>query len=271
MKGMDLQKYKIGFIGFGHLAEIIFNRLIQTKLIEKSQCSFVRKNKQKEHSTAKRLGILPTTLKKISEKSEILIFCVPPQKIQEVLDDLKPLDLSGKFLISVLASVTMQTFEKSLGKTIQLMRVLPNAPSMIGEGITTFCFNEQISTDYKLVGMHLFTSLGQILEVKENQMNVVCAIGASGPAYVLKLISAIVSLGCEKGLDEQTALKIVGQMFHGASKLALEKKTIDPLIQAIASPKGTTESGLNVYDAMDLSTQFQKVFKQAIQRAEELG
>ena len=68
-------------------------------------------------------------------KSQIVLLCVKPQAVEEVLrqivDDLTP----SHVLISVAASVSTRFMENILGKPVPVIRVMPNTPCLIREGM----------------------------------------------------------------------------------------------------------------------------------------
>ncbi|PIS01688.1 MAG: pyrroline-5-carboxylate reductase [Chlamydiae bacterium CG10_big_fil_rev_8_21_14_0_10_35_9] len=268
---MDLTQYEIGFVGFGHLGSTLFDRFIATQLIRKEQCRFVRQNIKKQHETSTKLSILPSTVHKIFQRSDIILLCVPPQNIADVMQDAHGCALENKLIISTLAGVKLQYFEKSLlGKT-QLMRVMPNVPSLIGEGITAVSYNDHITSDNKALGVLLMTALGIVIEIEEKYMDAACGICGSGPAFVFKLIQATIEKAQEEGMPQDIALKMASQMFAGAGKLALKEKSLDTLLSSIQSPKGTTQAGVKKFEALDVSTSFKKVLSASIDRSKEIS
>ena len=268
---MNLESYKIGFVGFGHMAQILFQRLVSSDLILESQVFFVEKDEVKTKKIAEKFNIEPISISKINEVCRLILFCVTPQNIQEVLNEIKANSNQQNLYISILAGTKIERLQNELGSDFMIMKALPNVASSIGEGIIPLCFNQACSVDMKTIGMLLFTSLGMVVEISEKLMDVVCGICGCLPAFVLKMVDEIAKLGMEEGLSYEMSLKLTAQAFAGSAKLIQKEKQLDPLIKTASSPNGATESGLGVLKTLGVLSGLKESVKASIKRSGELS
>ena len=263
-----VRKSRIGFIGFGHMAEVLLQAMFQSKMIQKSQVLFLRKDKKKQKETSHKWGITAASLKDVVEKSDFCFLCVKPDQVKNLLKEVKEVP-SHVLWISIVSGVPISYFEKLWGEKTQILRVMPNTPSEIGEGMNLFTFSKAVTSEGKSQAKLLFSSTGMVEEVPESAIDPLTAISGSGPAYVFKLIEAFKTKAKESGISSEQAEKIVAQTFKGASSLLLKKKNLEGLIQGIAIPGGTTEAGLKVFTGSSIQKDIHDVLEACSQKAKE--
>ncbi len=268
---MNLENYKIGFIGFGHMAQILFQRLVSSDLIRESQVFFAEKDEVKTKKIIEKFDIEPISLSKINQTCRLILICVTPQNIQEVLNEIKVNSNKQNLYISILAGTKIERLQKELGPENMIMKALPNVASSIGEGIIPLCFNSSCSVDMKTIGMLLFTSLGMVVEISEKLMDIVCGICGCLPAFVLKMVDEIAKMGMQEGLTYEMSLKLTAQAFAGSAKLIQKEKNIDQLIKTATSPNGATEAGLEVLKTLGVLSGLKESVKASINRSSELS
>lgn len=268
---MDIEKYHFGFIGFGHMAEIIYSFLVKARLISSSQTLFIRRDKDKQKEISHKYGITSSSLAHLVHQSDVLLFCVKPQNIAEVMATFPKIDLSHKFFISLLAGTRLSYFQKHLGEKTQLLRVMPNLPSAIGEGMSALCFAKGVEDRYIHLSRGLFSALGQIEEVSEEVMDTVTAISGSGPAFVASLIDATAKFGKKEGLSYEQALRLACQTFIGTAKVLQSGKKPNDLVKEIAVFGGTTQAGMKVLEERGLLAHLEHVLAATLKRAKELS
>ncbi len=268
---MEPNHFLYGFIGFGHMGSIIFEGITKAHLVSNSRLFFTRKDPKKKIETEMKYGITAMTLPTLVEKCDVIFFCIPPQKINEIFSSIpQKVDLSKKLLLSILAGTKISAYEKALGEKIQVARIMPNAPSSIGEGMNIVSWGKNIQDDYAHLTRMIFSCMGQIEELPESFMNAVTGICGSGPGFVYKLLQAFVQVGVEQGLSKEVAMKLASQTFIGASKMIFQGMKPQDLIDDISLPGGTTVAGFQVFDDLKIKEQMQKVLLRSIERAQEL-
>ncbi len=248
-----LSKNKLGFIGFGKMGQAIWRGLQKPDVLVY----------EKESS--------PNDLVTLVTNANIIFFCVKPQNIADIFDQFPKTDISQKCLISILAGTPISTFEKHLGKNIQMVRVMPNTPAILGAGMSVLSF-KNVSENFQRLAIEIFSSLGKTEILSEEMLDVVTGISGSGPAFMYRIADDIAKAGQSQGLNYSQALKLIAQTMVGAGKMLMEsKKTPQELIAEVSSPGGTTLAGLSFFDKSHIDHDIQQVVLAAITRARELG
>ena len=271
---MKISDYYIGFIGFGHMAQTIFKVIDESRLLPRSQITFLRRDTHKMRENEKKFGITATSLENLVHKSHLILLCTRPNQAEEILKNLQIIQEAGterKMVISILAGTTLTYFQRFLGPEMQVLRVMPNLASAVGEGMSIFSFAPNASVEFRSAANQLFASMGEVMEVPENFMDTCCAIAGSGPGFVFRLIESMARLGEKQGLSYEKALKMAAQTFLGASKLILKGALPKSLIDQIATPNGTTEAGLKVMTETDIDGHFQAVITASARRSKEIS
>ena len=255
---------KIGFVGFGKMAEAIVLSLVKNK-IQASQLFVSDKNSDRQ-ALAKELSLnVLETNKEVSDSCEITFLCVKPQDMKEVLEELSD---NGIFL-SIAAGIKLSSLQKKLEKAA---RIMPNAPLMVNEGMSAIVFSENFSQEEKDQVKGLLECSGKVIELDEKKFDAVTALSGSGPAFFALFISQLAKAAQEQGLSEKEALLLAEQTCLGTAKLLIEKNmTPEELISMVASKGGTTEAGLKVLDSPEFKEIVIETVKKAAQKSKELG
>lgn len=272
---MKVSDYHLGFIGFGHMAQVICKAIENAKLIPRSQIIFTRRDPAKMKKSEQEFGITSTSLENLVRQSNVLILCVRPNQADSIFKELAEMELDGKMIISVLAGVKLSFYQKYLQSPnqtqTQILRVMPNIASAVGEGMSVFSYGPHSSLEFRSLSNLLFSSMGQVIEVDEESMDICCGIAGSGPGFVFRLIEAMARTGEKHGLDYDKALKMAAQSFAGAARLILKGASPETLIRQIATPNGTTEAGFRVMTESQIDKHFQSVAEASAKRSKEIS
>ncbi len=268
---MSFENIKIGFIGFGHMARILCEAFLRTKQARPNQIFFSRRNREKAHSVAKEMEITPANSSKILDHCDVIIFCVRPQNITELLEKLKKNISEKKIVVSILAGTKIHFFEKYFGNNIQVARVMPNMGVKVAAGMSVVSFNQKINIENQILVNLFFSSFGSVVEIPEKMMDIACGISGSGIGFVYKLIEAFIHIGEKTGLSYEQALKMTTQTFLGAAKLIQKEKDIKKLVEEISTEGGTTEAGFIEFEYQEITKKIQKVILQSSKKSKELS
>ncbi|MFP8954121.1 pyrroline-5-carboxylate reductase [Natrialbaceae archaeon A-arb3/5] len=169
---------------------------------------------------------------------DTVIVAVKPDLVDAVVSDL---DLSAdQTLVSIAAGVSTEYLEARTDA--QVVRIMPNLAAETGD-MAAAVTGSEISEDVET----LLDDVGVFVEVEESQMDIATAVNGSGPAFVFYLIGAMKEAGEDAGLDPDDAEALAAQTFKGAAETVLRSdRSIDDLIDAVCSPKGTTIEGMEV-------------------------
>jgi len=260
----------IGFIGFGNMAKALYQGAVAKKTILPQSVYFTETNKQKAEDIAADLGLQHVDLTTLTNNCDVIVIAIKPQGLAALIETLPKLK-ETQCVVSILAGIKMAEFEQKLGN-IQMCRVMPNTPALLGYGMAALSFNNRVSKPLRQFISSFFKGTGKTIECNEASLDAVTGISGSGPAYFYKIADAIALIGKQEGLSYQDAITLTAQTMIGAGHMLLEtgKLPVD-LIKDVSSPNGTTEAGLNALDASALLPDIQSVVTATINRSKELG
>lgn len=206
---------------------------------------------------------------------DVIVFAIKPQIAEQVLKNFNKTKFTKKTVfVSIVAGKKINFYNKFLPINSQFIRVMPNMPVMINQGMSCLIANKNVSLINKNKVGSLFSKIGKILWLKnELEINKVTAISGSGPGYIFLFIDAFEKAAKQLGLGEKVTKQLVHQTLFGSIHLFFsEGKTAETLANNIAIKGGTTEAGINQFNKNRiLQRTFKKVVKAAYLRANQLG
>ena len=209
--------------------------------------------------------------KKGVNKADLVLLAVKPQIINNVLMEIRDV-MKEKVLISVAAGVTISQLKRNLPVSTRVVRVMPNTPSLIGEGVSALSWGDEIMDDDKKLVKDMLASTGEVIEVKENLMDAVTGLSGSGPAFVYIMIEALADAGVLNGLSRENSLKLAAQTVKGAAELVQSgEEHPGELKDMVTSPAGTTIQGVRELEKRGLRSALIEAVKAATDRSRELG
>ncbi|RAP38795.1 pyrroline-5-carboxylate reductase [Candidatus Marinamargulisbacteria bacterium SCGC AAA071-K20] len=258
---------KIGFIGFGKMAEAIASGFINSGRLDKSVISFTEKHSERAATISSTLGFKSMELKELVQENDLVFIAIKPQQLNDLLPQLK----EGPIYVSILAGAPISAFEKGLPNTA-IVRVMPNTPALVSKGMFAVSANKIVSKDDYDYLQNLLSSLGEVVVVDEEKMDAVTGISGSGPAFVYSLANAFIQKATQHGFDEKTARLLAAQTFAGASDMILKSsKPVTELISDVRSPNGTTDAGLKVLETSTIQAILNDAIEASISRSKELS
>ncbi|MDC0344968.1 pyrroline-5-carboxylate reductase [Alphaproteobacteria bacterium] len=205
---------------------------------------------------------------------DLVVFAVKPHRVKEILPVYEAFPrMPETIFLSVAAGILLNDLATSFPGN-PCVRVMPNTPSQVGEGMSVAMGNEFVRMAHKKKLTDLFARVGKILWTqKESDFHVVTALSGSGPAYVFLLGEALEKAAGELGLSREMARALTTQMLRGAGIYSsLSPETLEKLRHQVTSPGGTTEAGLKVLlEKGDFFRLIKETLLQAATRSKELS
>jgi pyrroline-5-carboxylate reductase len=267
-----LAKTRIAVIGAGKLGEALIGGMIDAGIVKKDQFIATAAHPERLAVLQKKLGV-KTTLSngEAVRTAQLVLLCVKPQVVEEVLRQVAD-DLTRQHvLISVAASVSTGFMENIIGKPVSVIRAMPNTPCLIRQGMTAVAPGKHATAAQVHAAKKMFDAIGRCLIVDEKHMDAVTALGASGPAFVYTIIESFIEGGVKVGLPRDVATLMAAQMVHGAANMVLETgEHPAKLKDAVTTPAGCTVDGLLELEEGGLRVTLIKAVDRATKRAREL-
>lgn len=202
--------------------------------------------------------------------ADLVILAVKPWMIADVARSIAPSLTPGTVVVSVAAGVGCDQIEAEL-PGMQVVRAMPNTPSHLGRGVTGVAGGDSASDAAVDTVRRLFETVGDVIVVREDQINAVAAVSGSGPAYLFLYVEEMTAAALRLGFTEEQARVLVNGTVSGAAELLVQSGT-DPaqLRRNVTSPKGTTEQAVFVLQDANWGELFDRALAANIRRSEEL-
>ena len=265
---------KIGFIGCGKMATAIIKGLISTKFVEAEKIIASQAEIEGIEEKSKSLGIkIVNDNRIIAEESDIIFIATKPNQVVDVLKEIGGQISSEKLVVSIAAGVVTKKLEANLPVSTRVVRVMPNTPALVGEGMSGICGGSFAREDDIKYISNLLSSIGKCIVVEdESQMDIVTAISGSGPAFFYKVMNDIARAGEKLGLSYEKALLLSIQTAIGSAKMALNREiSMEQLVANVATKGGCTRVGVDFMEEFDTEKIFYEVIKATTEKAHSLG
>jgi pyrroline-5-carboxylate reductase len=262
----------IGIIGVGNMGEAILKALLAAGF-KKEETFCLEAKSDRAGFIRETYGVeCVATVPDLTVRTDRIILAVKPQDSRNVLQGLAPYVSEATLLISIMAGITLSNILSVVGKPAKVIRVMPNVCVKVGEGAIGITTNDKVSRDELAEAERIFAPLGRMVEVGEDLMDAVTALGASGPAFLLHFIEAMIDSGVKMGIPRDKARTLSLQVVKGTVKM-LEDEGIHPTVmkEMITSPGGTTIAGLASLEEDGVKGSVIKAIEKAGKRAKELS
>ncbi len=264
-----MAKLKVGLIGAGNMGQAIIKGLIL------DNCYDIRvyeKDEKRANIISRKYKIKKNKLEQLINDSDIIIVCVKPQIIDQLLGLIKNQLKPNQLIVSIAAGIKTKHIEKILKNKIPVIRVMPNMPGAIGQGISGYCLGKYAKPLHAKQIVNIFSSIGTTISIKESQMDSFTAVAGSGPGFIAYIAAALINAAVKAGIEKKSARSLCLETLKGTINL-IDQTGIDPkdLAQRVASKGGTTEAGLKVLKAKHTALIIEQTIKAAAKRAKELS
>ena len=245
---------KFGFIGCGNMGSAMLRGICRSNLTAPENILVSDKNHNMLSALSEELGIGAAKDNiEAARFADYLFLAVKPNIIPDVIKEIKSSVKDSEVIVSIAAGVSISRIEELFSKTIRLVRVMPNTPALVGEGMSALSLNSEVSDEESEVLKSVFSSFGKCEIVPESLMDAVVGVSGSSPAYVYMFIEAMADAAVLDGMPRQAAYKFAAQSVLGAAKMVLESgKHPGELKDAVCSPGGTTIKAVSVLEEKGL-------------------
>jgi len=262
---------RISFIGGGNIAEAILKGLLKSgfpaKSLTVSEPTETRRTWLRDQFD---INLESDNVKAVTA-GDMVILAVKPGVIARICEEIAP-SISDRIVVSVAAGVRSPSILKTLGPDARLVRVMPNTPALVGEGMSALAkAGKAMDSDLQAV-KRIFDTVGRTVVVAEELMDAVTGLSGSGPAYVFMIIEALADGGVKAGLPRDEAQLLAAQTVLGAARMVLETG-IHPgkLKDMVTSPGGTTIEGLSALEDAGVRGAMIEAVWAAARKSESLG
>ena len=238
---------KLAVLGCGKLGTILLQAFLDRSLIGRDRVIATVQHEDKCEALSQALGgvAVSTDNRAAVGQADLVLICVKPQAMPQLLDEIAPAIQTGTLVISAVTAATLPFIQLQLGKEVAVIRAMPNTPAMVGAAMTALAAGTGVSADHLETAKRLFESVGRVAVVDEKHMDAITALSASGPAFVFVILESLAEAGVKTGLPRELATTLAAQTLFGAAQLALQTGHHPALLKdAVTTPAGCTIDGL---------------------------
>lgn len=264
---------KVGFIGCGKMASAIIKGVLDSKFLKPEQIIASEISEEFANQKKSELKIEVTTDNKIVAKnSDVIFLATKPHFIKEVLNEIKQELTQDKLIVSIAAGVSTKTIEEEIGKEIAVIRVMPNAPALIQEGMSGISKGAFAQKEHVEFVQEFLSNIGKCIVIEESQLDILTAISGSGPAFFYQIINEMALAGEKLGLSYEKSLILAAQTAIGSAKMVLNSDlTPADLIKSVATKGGCTQVGVDFMENQNTKELFYELIKKTSEKAQALG
>jgi pyrroline-5-carboxylate reductase len=284
---------RIAIIGGGSMGEALLSGLLRAGRQVKDLV-VAEKHPDRAKYLSETYSVLVTTVADAVDTATYVIVAVKPADVETVIGDIAEAaakaesDVAEQVFVTVAAGVTTAYYENKLPAGSPVIRVMPNAPVVVGGGVSALARGRFATPDHLKAVSAIFDAVGGVLSVPESQLDAVTAVSGSGPAYFFLMVEALVDAGVAAGLSRSVATDLVVQTMAGSAAMLLERldeaqpagdaamgtaldTTAAQLRATVTSPGGTTAAGLRELERGGLRAAVAEAVEAAKKRSEQLG
>lgn len=262
---------KIGFVGAGNMGQAILKGLLNSGFAQNDLVAITKTSDSSKKIAADFKIHASNNIEDIKD-CDVVFIGVKPQNINEVLPEIKKSLKDNALLISLAVGIKTENLEKIFDNKVKVIRAMPNTPALVGKGVTGLAKGKNATENDLAIAQKLFLSVGKVVVVDENLIDVVAAASGSGPAYYFYVTEAITQAAIELGLNRDVAEVLVNNTFIGSAQLfENSNETIVELKNKVTSPKGTTLAALENLEQNNFKEIWKQALQAAIKRANEIS
>lgn len=284
---------RIAIIGGGNIGEALLSGLLRAGRQSKDLV-VAEKDPARAKYLAEKYSIQVSGVGDAAENAAYVIVAVKPSDVEAVVVEVAQAvaradnESAEQVFVTVAAGVSTAYYESMLPAGAPVIRVMPNAPMVVGGGVSALSRGSFATADQLKDVVSIFDAVGGVLTVAESQLDAVTAVSGSGPAYFFLMVEALIDAAVAEGLPRDVATELVSQTMAGSAAMLLESldrqqpggaaamgagidTSAAALRATVTSPGGTTAAGLRELERGGLRAAVANAVSAAKTRSEQLG
>jgi pyrroline-5-carboxylate reductase len=265
---------RVGFVGAGRMATALARGFVHAGLLDPGSITAsdpvaaARATFEREVPGA----TVSAQNRPVVERADVVLLAVKPQKMAEVLADVREAVPAAALVVSIAAGISLPRLAAGLPPRQRTVRVMPNTPCLIGQGASAYSRGEFATADDCELVARLLSAVGVAFAVREDLLDAVTGLSGSGPAFVYSMIEALAAGGTAAGLPAELASELAARTAAGAAQMVLATgQSPAALREQVTSPGGTTLAGLAVLGERGFGDAVADAVLAAARRSAELG
>jgi pyrroline-5-carboxylate reductase len=262
---------RLAILGAGVMGETLLSGLLRSGW-SADQLVATDRRIERQLELVDRYGITMVENDQAVAEADTVILVVKPQDMADLLDEIRDSLKPDTLVISLAAGVDTASIEARLPDGIAVVRVMPNTPAQVDEGMAAISAGSHSDEQHLERVTEILSATGRVVTVPERYQDAVTAISGSGPAYLFFVVEAMIEAGVHLGLPRDIATQLVVQTMLGSAKLLRETGEHPTVLrERVTSPGGTTAAAVRQLEDHKVRAAFIGAMEAARDRSRELA
>jgi pyrroline-5-carboxylate reductase len=262
---------RLAILGAGVMGETLLSGLLRSGW-SADQIVATDRRIERQVELVDRYGITMLANDQAVAEADTVILVVKPQDMADLLDEIRDSLKPDTLVISLAAGVDTASIEARLPDGIAVVRVMPNTPAQVDEGMAAISAGSHSDEQHLERVTQILSATGRVVTVPERYQDAVTAISGSGPAYLFFVVEAMIEAGVHLGLPRDIATQLVVQTMLGSAKLLRETGEHPTVLrERVTSPGGTTAAAVRQLEDHKVRAAFIGAMEAARDRSRELA
>ena len=264
---------KYAFIGLGNMASAIIAGMAASGKFKNDNIYGYNRSVGKTNALRDRHGLIPcASAVEAAQKAEVIVLAVKPQVMPKLLEEIGAAITKDKLVITIAAGKSCDWYATRLAKGVPLVRVMPNINAKVKASVTAICGGKSANAEHIKIADGIFSTVGKVYHIEENQFPAFAALGGASGAFVLLYIDALAEAGVRAGFARPLAEEIATATVVGSGLLVMDSDEHPiSLMNKVCSPGGTTIEGVCKLKELGFETAVQQGLQAIIEKDIQLS
>lgn len=266
----------IGCIGIGNMGGAICGAVCRSGLEKKVLVCDA--DGTKTAAFREQYGCEPVDSVTLASRSDYIFLGIKPQFMADVLGEIREVlekrasDEDRPVLVTMAAGLTMARIREMAGCELPVIRIMPNIPASVGQGMIMYTCTEDVTDAAKAAFLEMLSPAGVLDPVPENLIDAGTAVSGCGPAFFCLIVEAMADAGVACGLPRQKAMMYAAQTMLGTAATLMETGKHPAVFKdEVTSPGGSTIAGVKAMEDAGVRGGMMEAVMAAYRRNLELG
>lgn len=264
---------KIGFIGCGNMGGALAKAAVKSVGAENIFVYDIDAKKVKAFADETDVNIADAEY--IVSNCDYIFLGVKPQMLKDLFEKLAPVieERTTDFtLVSMAAGVSLSSLSAMAQVDCPIIRIMPNMPASVGEGMILYTANEFVSKEDIDGFCETMKYAGLLDKIDEDKIDAASCVSGCGPAFVFMFCEAFADGAVECGLPRDKAMLYAAQTLAGSAEMLIKTgEHPGKLKDSVCSPAGSTIEGVKALENGKFRASVMNAVRKAYERTLELG
>lgn len=261
----------LALLGTGVMGETLLSGLLSAGW-DPSRIVVTDRRLERRRELQQRYGVRVAENAAAAAEADTIIVVVKPQDVPGLMAEIAPNIRADALVVSLCAGVATTLYEEILPDGIAVVRVMPNTPAQVSEGMAAISAGSHASEAQLGEVATIMSATGRVVTVPENYQDAVTAVSGSGPAYLFYVVESMIDSGVQLGLPRDIATELVVQTMLGSAKLLRETGEHPTVLrERVTSPGGTTAAAVRELERNSVRSGFMQAIEAARDRSRALA